>query len=63
MIFNSIREYKEKRIDHVFSAESQGVVAASIFLILMFIMIAIVFSEHLHPQSDFPHNKVILDNH
>jgi hypothetical protein len=24
----------------------------------MFIMIAIVFSEHLHPQSDFPHNKV-----
>jgi UDP-N-acetylglucosamine--dolichyl-phosphate N-acetylglucosaminephosphotransferase len=24
----------------------------------MFIMIAIVFSEHLHPQSNFPHNKV-----
>jgi hypothetical protein len=40
------------------SAESQGVIAAGIFLILMFIMIAIVFSEHLHPQSDFPHNKV-----
>lgn len=40
------------------SAESQGVIAAGIFLILMFIMIAIVFSEHLHPNSDFPHNKV-----
>ncbi|CAF4457047.1 unnamed protein product, partial [Rotaria sp. Silwood2] len=40
-------------------AESQGVIAAGIFLILMFIMIAIVFSEHLHPKSDFPHNKFI----
>ncbi|CAF0838664.1 unnamed protein product [Rotaria sordida] len=40
-------------------AESQSVIAADIFLILMFIMIAIVFSEHLHPQSDFPHNKFI----
>ncbi|UJR36439.1 hypothetical protein I4U23_029162 [Adineta vaga] len=40
-------------------AESQGVIAAGIFLILMFIMIAIVFSEHLHPQSDFPHNKFV----
>jgi hypothetical protein len=40
------------------SAESQGVIAAGIFLILMFIMIAIVFSEHLHPRSVFPHNKV-----
>lgn len=44
-----------------FSPESQGVVAACIFLVLMFIMIAIVFSEHLHPQSDFPHNKVRYD--
>jgi UDP-N-acetylglucosamine--dolichyl-phosphate N-acetylglucosaminephosphotransferase len=35
------------------------VIAAGIFLVLMFIMIAVVFSEHLHPQSDFPHNKVI----
>ena len=41
------------------SAESQGVVAASIFLVIMFIMIAVVFAEHLHPESDFPHNKVI----
>ncbi|CAF4606399.1 unnamed protein product, partial [Rotaria sp. Silwood1] len=40
-------------------AESQGVLAAGIFLILMFIMIAIVFSEHLHPASDFPHNKFV----
>ncbi|CAF1275289.1 unnamed protein product [Rotaria sordida] len=32
-------------------AESQGVLAAGIFLILMFIMIAIVFSEHLHPET------------
>jgi hypothetical protein len=43
-----------------FSAESQGVIAAGIFLVLMFIMIAVVFSEHLHPESDFPHNKVKL---
>jgi hypothetical protein len=41
-----------------FSAESQGVIAAGVFLVLMFIMIAIVFSEHLRPESDFPHNKV-----
>ncbi|CAF0917570.1 unnamed protein product [Rotaria sordida] len=40
-------------------AESQGVIAAGIFLILMFIMIAIVFSEHLHPESVFPHNKFV----
>ncbi|CAF1057447.1 unnamed protein product [Rotaria sordida] len=40
-------------------AESQGVLAAGIFLILMFIMIAIVFSEHLHPESVFPHNKFV----
>ncbi len=33
-------------------------IAAGVFLILMFIMIAIVFSQHLHPQSAFPHNKV-----
>jgi hypothetical protein len=26
----------------------------------MFIMIAVVFAEHLHPESDFPHNKVII---
>ncbi|CAF1588952.1 unnamed protein product, partial [Adineta ricciae] len=40
-------------------AESQGVIAAGMFLILMFIMIAIVFSEHFHPHSDFPHNKFV----
>ncbi|CAF0812468.1 unnamed protein product [Rotaria sp. Silwood1] len=51
--FNKINSRKVK------IAESQGVIAAGIFLILMFIMIAIVFSEHLHPQSDFPHNKFI----
>ena len=41
------------RYSNYSSVESQGVIAAGIFLILMFIMIAIVFSEHLHPQSDF----------
>ena len=45
-------------IDLPFSAESQGVIAASIFLVLMFVMIAVVFAEHLHPESVFPHNKV-----
>jgi len=34
------------------------VIGAGIFLTLMFIMIAVVFSEHFHPESDFPHNKV-----
>ncbi|CAF1625177.1 unnamed protein product [Rotaria magnacalcarata] len=40
-------------------AESQGVLAAGIFLVLMFIMIAVVFSEHLHPASVFPHKKFV----
>lgn len=34
-------------------------IAAGVFLVLMFVMIAVVFAEHLHPESDFPHNKVI----
>ncbi|CAF5123650.1 unnamed protein product, partial [Rotaria magnacalcarata] len=48
------RNSKEVKI-----AESQGVLAAGIFLVLMFIMIAVVFSEHLHPTSVFPHKKFV----
>ncbi|UJR09659.1 hypothetical protein I4U23_013893 [Adineta vaga] len=48
------RNSRERKI-----AESQGVIAAGIFLVLMFVMIAIVFSEHLHPESDFPNHKFV----
>ncbi|CAF1262987.1 unnamed protein product [Adineta steineri] len=40
-------------------AESQGVIAAGIFLVLMFIMIAVVFAEHLHPEGVFPNHKFV----
>lgn len=52
-------DLNKKNSREVKVAESQGVIAAGIFLTLMFIMIAVVFSEHFHPESDFPHNKFI----
>ncbi|CAF1430149.1 unnamed protein product, partial [Didymodactylos carnosus] len=48
------RNKEEKKIP-----EAQGVLSGGVFLIAMFLMIAIVFSEHLHPGSDFPHNKFL----